>query len=45
MRSEAIALAVMAMIGKVWKRGLDLMTRVASMPSITGICMSISTAS
>ena len=39
MRSEAMALAVMAIIGKSSKRGLDLMMRVASTPSITGICM------
>ena len=45
MRSDAMALAVMAMIGKVSKRGSDLMMRVASTPSITGICMSISTTS
>jgi hypothetical protein len=30
-------IGVMAMIGKSCNRGSDLMTRVASMPSITGI--------
>ena len=42
--SAVLALAVMAMMGRASKRGRARRARVALSPSITGICMSISTA-
>ena len=44
-RSASEALAVMARIGSPAKRPSARILRVASRPSISGICMSISTAS
>ena len=43
-RSAFIALAVIAMIGRSSNEASARSVRVASRPSITGICMSISTA-
>ena len=44
-RSWFMALAVMATMGKLARPGMARMARVASSPSMTGICMSISTMS
>src|ERR1700757_5112908 len=44
-RSRSMALAVMAMMGREAKRGLERMALLAVMPSMTGICMSIRTRS
>jgi len=44
-RSDAIVLAVMAMMGKDCNPSSARIFRVAVQPSITGMCMSISTAS